>query len=69
MISPTRAVGSRTLSIERHWGHPSASAASLRDPGTMEMTSCEARVTIGSIMTDRDNDGSESGLASLLLRH
>ena len=54
MTSPARAVGSTTRSDgPATAGHPSARAASRSEPGTMAMTSWEARVTTGSIMTAR----------------
>ena len=51
VMRPERAVGSVTCHTVRIWLAPSAYDASLRLPGTSRITTSEARMMIGSIIT------------------
>lgn len=52
VVSPDRAVGSTTCHTVRQRGAPSAYDASRRVPGTSRITTSDARMMIGSIITE-----------------
>jgi hypothetical protein len=59
---PERAVGSVTCQTVRHWLVPSASEASLSEPGTRRSTTSAARMMIGSIITLSARDAARPDL-------